>query len=401
MTDTLPPARRRRTMLIAALAITAALAAAVAALFAMRPDAHRLFEQGLAAGRQNPASGEILFRRAIQAAGGTYPDAQIALCHALAQRGAWDEALATFATLDRQACRADLLVAFGREAIRAEHQSQGLAALEAASQRGSPASVAALEILSHEYHAAGLMDKETAALYQLTELDSDNPEHWKRLVISLDGQRMIVEREKVLRRVLRLELPDYFRQEFEFQLINMLIEKGDVSESRRRTAELKKTEGESFRIGLAEVYLCRLEGRFEQAQSLATALHADAANAPALYYIRGILHFELNEYEAAVRDLERALQAQPHDEGVHFRLSEAYRLLKREDLAARHAKISAEITANRKRLNELSRQRSENPQDLDIVKQLADVNAELGDEKSAQYWTERAKRLRQSLSTSP
>src|SRR5712672_1239483 len=103
MSDTLQTGRNRRATILASIAVVAALATAGAARYATRPRPHELFEQGLAASRHDPAAGERLFRRAMDASGGRYPDAQIALCHALARQGLWDKALSVFSTVETQA----------------------------------------------------------------------------------------------------------------------------------------------------------------------------------------------------------------------------------------------------------------------------------------------------------
>src|SRR5947207_15471139 len=125
MSDAPPASHQGRRAILAAMTVVAILAALGAGWRLTRPNARQIFLQGLATGYRDPAAGERLFRRAIEAAGGRYPDAQIALCDALARQNLWENALSAFATVDVQACRADLLLAFGRDALLANHQTAG------------------------------------------------------------------------------------------------------------------------------------------------------------------------------------------------------------------------------------------------------------------------------------
>ena len=354
MSDARPSFGSLRAAIFAATAIVAAL---VTACIATRPNAHELFLQGLAASRQDPALGENLFRRAVIMAGGRFPDARKPYGRVRSLDGALGRPRDRYSPARQGEHLSDLLLEFGRDAIQHGHRPEGVQALEAASQHDLPAGVAALELLKTEYHEAGLMDKETAALYRLTQLESDNGEHWKALTVALGGQRKFAECEAALRDALQQELPEVYRGNFEFMLIRMLIWKGEVAEPSRKLTVLKKLEGESFRVSLAEIDVFRLQAQWQQAQKIAAALSPDANDLPAMYRIRGILHLDLDQYEEAARDFERSIELLPFDELVRFKLSETYRLLGRADLAAQHAKAAAEITDKRKRVNETNADR--------------------------------------------
>src|SRR5260370_1165637 len=69
-----------------------------------RPQPQRLFSQALAMNHRDPVAAERLFRRAIDAGGGKYPDAQVGLCAALARQGDWDGAQGQFAAIDPSRC---------------------------------------------------------------------------------------------------------------------------------------------------------------------------------------------------------------------------------------------------------------------------------------------------------
>lgn len=379
---------------IAAATAAAILAAAWAVWYLTRPNPVQIFAQGLAAGRRDPAAGERLFRRAIEASGGRYPDAQLALCHTLARQGLWDEALAVFTTIDRAACRADLLLAFGRDALETQHQPAGRQALEAAARPGTPASVAALELLMAEYHEWGQQEEETAAARELTRLEPDDPQRWKRLIDILAAAHLNTEREATAREALEHDPPEEYRRSLEYILATYLIARGEAAEARRKIEALKEAEGPSFRLGVSEIEILQIEGRLDLALQTAKALTADTQDLPALYLVRGVAYLELEQYDEAARYLERAVAAQPNNEKAHFRLAEAYRGLGRIEPAARHTKLAAEIVARRKRINEALEQRTKNPHDREIYERLASLHDEMGDHAAAQDW--RARGLRNS-----
>ncbi len=396
MNDALP-VRRRRFRILAALAAVIVPAAAGTVWFVTRPTAQELLVQGLVAGRQNAAAGERLVRRAMERAGGPFPDAQIALCDMLARQNSWEAALKEYDAVDLTTCRIDLLVEFGQAALASGHKPAGLAALRAAAKRGQPASITALELLKSEYHAAAQQDAETAVTIELTKLDSDNPERWKGLIDMLDGQQKYPECEAALRQALDLDLPDTYRTNFEYLLIRMLIGRGEVPEARRRLTEVKRIEGQTLRVNLTEIDLLRFEGHYDAALAIARSLSPDARDLHAMYHIRGVLHLELEQYDQAARDLEKAVALRPFDENIHFRLSEAYRALRREELSSKHAKLAADITARRKRINKLKGHMAEHLHDPVIFGELAELYKELGEDAAAQHWQEVTDRLRQAL----
>jgi tetratricopeptide (TPR) repeat protein len=399
--DTPPAGRGRRVKLLAASAVVAALASAGVARFVTRPAPHELFLQGLAAGRRDPAAGEVLFRRAMEAAGGRYPDAQIALCHTLARQGLWDDALSVFATIDRQACRSDLLLDFGRAALQAEHRLAALDALQAAARQKTHASVAALELLMADYHEWGRQDEETAAARELTRLEPEDPLRWKRLIDILQATRRTAEREAAAREALQHDPPEEYRRSFEYILATHLIARGEVSEARRIITQLKALEGPSLRLNTSEIEIYRIEGRPDLALETARALSADAQDLPALYFIRGVAHLDMEQYEQAVRNLEQTVAAQPNNEKAHFRLAEAYRGVGREEPAGRHAKIAAEIAARRNQINDALEHRTRDPFDLPIYERLASLHEEMGDHAAARDWRARAVRISQARPKTP
>ncbi|HMC11752.1 MAG TPA: hypothetical protein VKH44_10695, partial [Pirellulaceae bacterium] len=302
---------------------------------------------------------------------------------------------------DVQACRADLLLAFGRDALLANHQTAGREALEAAARQETAASGAALELLMTDYHEWGQQDEETAAARELTRLEPDDPHHWQRLIDILMAAHKNAERETAARQALEHHPPEDFRRSFEYILATYLISRGEASAARRKIEELKAVEGPSFRLSVCEIEIYQIEGQLDLALETARALSADAQDLPAMYLVRGVAYLELEQYEAAARNIERTVAAQPNNEKAHFRLAEAYRGLGQVELAARHTKIAAEIIDWRKRINDVLEQRTRNPYDLEIYERLAGLHAEMGDKAAADAWRVRGVRIAQTRPKAP
>jgi tetratricopeptide (TPR) repeat protein len=374
-------------------AILVALAAS-GAWFWNRPEPSKLLAQGLAVGRRDPAAGERLVRRALAAADRTYPDAQIALCSLLADQGAWEEALRQFDQVDKAACRADLLLSFGRAALESNRVKAALAALAEVRRRGTQESAAALELLIANYEEWGQKDNLLMAAHDLTRLQPDNPRPWALLVERLKAD---VGREleclAAIREALDRDLPEDFHRELRHRYVEQLIICGDADEARREVDGLKQLEGESFRMRACEVDLYRLEGRPDKALEAMNSLFAEARDPAAASLNRGIIYLDLGRYEEAVHDLEQTVAAQPMNAAAHFKLSEAYRGLKRDEPARRHRETALGINEKRGRIGKLQNRLRRESDDRQIYEELAMLCRETGDLEAANKWQQLAARV--------
>ncbi len=381
------PGRARRIALFVALAVAPA---AVVVWYAMRPDPARLLERGLTTGRRDPAGGESLLRRAIDAAGGTYPDAEAGLCLFLARRGAWDAAASQFAALDKDSCRSDLLLEFGREALQAGRRTDGLAALESVGARIARESAAALETLMTEYRDWGQQDELIAAARRLTQIEPDNPQRWAALVGLLKAMYRDSECLEAVRQAMQHDFPADYQNEFRHRLIQQLIVQGDSAAAWKELSTLKESEGASLRTRGYEIDLYRLDGDLEKALKAITEVFPQIKESPLAYYTRGVVYLDLARFDEAARDLERAVNAQPFDARAHFKLAEALRSLGREEPARHHRELAAAITAKRSRINELLKHRVSDRDDPQISGELARLYGEIGEPDLARQWNRRA-----------
>jgi len=388
-------------------AVCVALAAATAAWLTFQRSASQLLERGLATAAIDPVRGEELLRHAYERASRHYPDAEIALCRLLVQRGAWQEASALFAAIDVQNCRPDLLLAFGSEALAAGLLPQAEAALQSAAQRDAPERTAALELLFAHHLNWGQDEKLVATARTLARLEPQNPQRWHQLVGLLSRMALHGECIEAIREARHRDLPRDLQREFHDVSVRTLINLGDIPEAERELAALQMLEGDSIRVRTHRTYLYRLEGKLDEALTTVSSLMADGPTlrfslAPPdfqayAFFTRGIIHLDLRRFEEAAQDLERAVAAQPYDSAAEFKLSEAYRGLGREDLAKKHRQVAADIVIKRKRVSELLEQHQEEPANTDLAAELEPLYKQLGDPAAAarcREWSRRSQQWR-------
>jgi tetratricopeptide (TPR) repeat protein len=377
---------RRAAIVAAAGAVTA-----VAVWWVTRPAPTTLFKQGMAAMNRDPAAGQRLFRQAIDAAGGQYADAEMGLCLALAHQGAWDEAESHFQAVDQSACRSDLLTDFGRLALRAGHRAEGLAALEAAGDRGDAGSARALELLMIEYRTGGEQDELIATARRLTKLEPDNPQHWVALITLLKAMYRETECLEAVREALEHDPPPEFENEFRHRLVQQLIISGDSAAAWKELAKLPQAEDGPPRIWSYQADLYRLDGRPEKALEVIENAFPRIRDLPAAWYMRGVVHLDLGRVEEAAQDLEHAVAGAPFNALGQFKLSEAYRLLGREELARRHREAGNTISESRRQINQLLKEAHVRRNDRRFCEQLASLYEQIGEPETARSWREKAR----------
>jgi tetratricopeptide (TPR) repeat protein len=361
---------------------------AVGGLIAWRiwqPTSDQLLDRGLELVRQDPAAAERLLRRVI-ANGGHDPNAGIAICRLLVRRKAWQEAAALFDTIDPAACRADLLLAFGRDSVKSNLRPRGLVALEDVSRRDGREAVASLELLVADHNEWGQREKLIAAATRLTVLQPENPKHWALLIEHLGSLGRETECIDAAREALRHEPPQDFRRSFQHALVQQLVNVGDAPAARLWLSELRRLEGDSIRVRGLEIYILRLEGRSKEALELATAIVGEAPDLTFAHFTRGVVCLDNGRFEDAVAELERTIAAEPFNAPARFKLSEAYRALGADDSAADQRRTAAGIVDRQKQISALLKTREEDPRNPSVYRELEQLHRELGDVEAARMW---------------
>jgi tetratricopeptide (TPR) repeat protein len=143
-----------------------------------------------------------------------------------------------------------------------------------------------------------------------------------------------------------------------------------------------------------EVDLYRLDGRPEKALEVIEAAFPEIKDLPVAWYMRGVVSLDLGRFDEAARDLEQAVAREPFNVLGQFKLSEAYRLLGREELARQHRDIGKAISQKRLRINDLLKEPPENRDDPAYCEQLATLYREIGEAETAERWGQRAAKAR-------
>lgn len=359
----------------------------------LSPTRDQLLEQGLKEARRDPVVAERTLGRVLRMSGGRDQNALIALCRLLVRRHAFVQARELLAKLDLAACRPDLLLALGRDGLKTEFREESWAALEEAARRDSRESVLACELLIADYGEWGQRQKQVAVATRLTELQPDNPRNWVVLVELLTSSGLEAENEAAIRAALRREFPVEARRTLQHSLVQQLVNQGDAKTARTELAELVRLEGATLRTRGLEVYLCRLEGNLDRALEIVNAIVDEAPRLPFPRFTRGVVLLDLRRFEEAASDLEQVIVLQPMDAPARFKLSEAYRGLGREELAAQHRQTAEQIVSRQKQISTLLNSREQDPTNPQTYKDLAAIYEAMGDTQAAANWHKWAARL--------
>ncbi|MFN0054434.1 MAG: tetratricopeptide repeat protein [Planctomycetales bacterium] len=386
--------RARRWPLAATLLIGfGAVLVGLIAWFVMRPQPDRLLKRALAVAERDPVAAEGLLRRAIQVSRSGYPDAQLALCLVLVSRGQWEAALEQWREVDRDRCRADMLLAFGREALQAKHRSAARDILESLAERNAPQGAEALELLITEYYDCDQLHSAIDAARRLVRREPNNPDGWRQLGKLLKDVYREEEFVQTMRDAMSRDVSEDERREFAHRLVDALIANGDAAAAWQLVRELQRSEGDSTRVRGYEIDLYRLEGEPEQALAALNQIFSEIQMERSAYFTRGSIYLDLRRLEEAVRDLETAVARDPSNDFPRAALADALRRLGKTDEARRQREIAERIHAKRSRYDKLLRRRPADPHNREIYEELVGLARELQEPDAAEYFEERVNRL--------
>lgn len=184
--------------------------------------------------------------------------------------------------------------------------------------------------LQRQFQSSGKRGPTTERLQwaeQLTQLTPNRPSVWWQLAGTLEAGQRITEASAVYRRALQFNLPERDRLEMRLRMLDHLIFLGDVSAARQQLEFLRSRQIHSPRIDVAEAHLNRMEGDPEQALAVLNRIWSTVGNSPRVIWLRGRIHLDLGNLQAAADDFNLALVSLPADEILHFNLAEVYRRL--------------------------------------------------------------------------
>lgn len=379
--------RRRRATVVVLLVL---LSAGVAGWCWPRLKPAQAYARALAVAERDPASARKLLQSAIDASGGAYPEAELALCLMQARDNDWPAALAGYRRLDRDACPAESLLELGRLADAAGERERAVELFESVRSRGGPAARSAVESLAGMYARArndkGLIE----SLHALAQAEPDNPVRWWDLVGLLGSKHRTVELRDVLMQAIGQDLPEGDRLDFRHRLIEVLLLLGDAAAASRELEQLADSERNSSRYQVHLANLHRLEGHPELALAALEQAFDEIGERPEALRLRAILYLDLNRFADAADDLQRVVETDPFNHVAHFKLADAYRGLHDLGRAKAHHEIAGQIKTQRLRINRLLAQVDEDPRNRAALSELAELYRALNDGPAAQHWEAQA-----------
>ncbi|MFO0880900.1 MAG: tetratricopeptide repeat protein [Gemmataceae bacterium] len=135
--------------------------------------------------------------------------------------------------------------------------------------------------------------------------------------------------------------------------------------------------------------LHRLNRPAEATEVLAQGLKLSPRSA-ALHRLRGQLHLDAREWQAAATRLEQAAQLEPYGYQEHFLLAQAYRGLNRMADAEREQHRAESLRRDLELATNLTREAMQRPWDADLRRRLAEVADRMHRPKLAALWRKAA-----------
>lgn len=360
-----------------------------------RLDSDQLLDQALVTVNENPAEAERLLRESIDlSAGQSDGDARLALATVCAGSERWDEGVQLFQQVQLRDCRTDLLMAFGRQAMNLGQLEMAQKVFAVVGDRDEPAAIEeSLELQLRYFQSRRDSEKAVEIAQELVELNPGNPLRWWALFGILKAKKATPWIIETLRNALKEDLPPRDLLEFRHQLIEALLYSGDVAAGRIEIERLMEEDPDSVRMRVHQANLYRMESKPQEAlDTLELALpRMDPEKLREAVRLRAILYLDLGRFAEAVADLEQAVEEEPFDQVAHSKLSDAYRGLKRGDLAEEHQKIADLIKQRRLQIAKLSGQVEREPDRVELYTQIADLHRELNEGGAAQRWERRGR----------
>jgi tetratricopeptide (TPR) repeat protein len=332
-------APRIRLLVLAGIALAGA-----AALYWRHERPRRLFDEATEIILSRPETADRLLEQSVEAAGGNYPEAQLLRCRALGSMGRWDEALGLFSMIDdKSVCSPSELLLLAQKAHAAGQRQLELMTLVAANRPGSQQAKVLRQLIALELEESS-PDEVLEHCGQLAGIASDDPFPWLVEGRLYRKQKDPLASARAYREALRHELNAREQQETRTELAGALMDAGEIEEARKEMDRLLVGEQLADDILLKDAYLCRLEGKTEEALRKAERLVSKSPASSAALMLRGILYFDLARFSKAAEDLSQVVAAQPFNKEAHYKLGQAFQKSGQPDQAAAHLNRSAELT---------------------------------------------------------
>lgn len=390
--QSLEPIRPPRTTAIAWVLIAAILTLAgivVVLATQLRPSPEKQLAQALILETSDPHQALGLLDACIQASGGDSPDAQIVRCRVLLHLRRSEEAFASFQRLARPTeARSGELVRLAHVAHVAGKLSFAQRVFEAA----GPAALSDPVVLREWIDVVYQQEDRTETIRLCREYARLVPEEPFPWLVSASihhennsGSLAIDDYREALRR----KLPESEAARVRFQLVSLLLERGDIPEARQHCDQLLKANVDANSDELVAIINAELlfrEGDFEKsAKVVETVLKKNPESQVALM-IRGFLKFESGNFPDAIEDLQGVVQKDPYNQRAHYKLGQALQKTQQTEAAAIHFRRSEELVKLSSEIMVVSNLLANQPGNRGLQLKLAELNEQRGNLREATRW---------------
>jgi tetratricopeptide (TPR) repeat protein len=353
-----------------------------------------LLKDAIASSDKGLYQAEKLVTQAIEQAGGSYPEAEVFRAQLYAASGRGDEALGQFSLIKSpERLPAKQLIDLGLVAMK---NQESLLAEKAFLNVSSESEhyPAVLRSLIQIHLEMGRDDTAKSECGLLLELEPNDPTVWQIVGTIALNRKELAEAEEAFRMCLQHSKDGQQLRDTREDLIQILIDQGNVAEARKELSVLAKVSGEfSSRAIIEDAYVHRMEGNPKKGIELLNALaDRDDAFQMRVLFLRGLLYADSGQDKEAAADLAAVAKRQPWHKEAHHKLSVILAKLGNMEQADEHRRKADELTDLALELLSASTELAKNPSSSSLRSRVAFLYDQLGQPEQAR----RIQNLRQT-----
>ncbi len=361
----------------------------------LRPSPENQLAQALILETSDPHQSLHLLDACINASGGNAPIAQVVRCRVLLLLRRSEEAFASFQRIARptEAGSDNLL-----RLAHAAHVAGNLPFAQRVFEMAGPAALSNPVVLREWIDVVYQQEDRTETIRLCREYAKLVPEESFPWLVSASihhennsGSLAIDDYREALRR----KLPDAEAARVRFQLVSLLMERGDIPEARQHCDLLLKASVDANSNELVAIINAELlfrEGNFEKSTEVVETLLKKNPNSLVALMIRGFLKFESGKFPEAIEDLRGVVQKDPYNQRAHYKLGQALQKTQQTEAAAIHFQRSEELVKLSSEIMVVSNLLANQPGDRSLRQKLAELNEQRGNVREAARWRKQVAR---------
>jgi len=355
----------------------------------LRPSPEKQLVQALILETSDPHQSLRLLDSCIHASAEDAPTAQVVRCRVLLLLRRSDEAFASFQRIARptEAGSDELL-----RLAHAAHVAGNLPFAQRVFEVAGPAALSNPVVLREWIDVIYQQEDRTETIRLCREYAKLVPEGSFPWLVSASihhennsGSLAIDDYREALRR----KLPDAEAARVRFQLVSLLMERGDISEARQHCDLLLKASVDANSNELVAIINAELlfrEGNFEESTEVVETLLKKNPNSLVALMIRGFLKFESGKFSEAIEDLRGVVQKDPYNQRAHYKLGQALQKTQQTEAAAIHFQRSEELVKLSSEVMVVGNLLANQPGNRSLQLKLAELNEQRGNFREAARW---------------